>query len=90
MQQEDPPISRDTVDSVIQDYRDRLLLNIDNREWELLFEVDLEQRVRGEDEYQALLPSLFVFEYHDKQGTWFGLNPLLFETEKYRSWKGEN
>ncbi|MDY6803483.1 MAG: ATP-binding protein [Cyanobacteriota bacterium] len=90
LQQEDPPISADTLESVIRSYRDRLLLNIDDEEWELLFEVDRTQRVKGEKEYQALLPSLFVFEYHDREGTWFGLNPLLLETKKYRTWKAEN
>ena len=88
LQEDDPPIAADTLESVIRGYRDRLLLNIDDKEWELLFEVDKTQRVKGEEEYQTLLHSGFVFEYHDKQGgTWFGLNPLLLETEKYRNWK---
>ena len=90
LQVEDPPIAADTLESVIRGYRDRLLLNIDDKEWELLFEVDKTQRVKGEEEYQTLLPSLFVFEYHDKYGTWFGLNPLLLETDKYRNWKVQN
>lgn len=84
---EDPPISADTLESVIREHRDELLLRVNDREWELLFEVARTQKVKGEDEYQALLPSLFVYEYHDKQGTWFALNPLLFETEKYQNWK---
>lgn len=90
LQEDDPPIAAETLESVIRGYRDRLLLNIDDKEWELLFEVDKTQRVKGEDEYQTLLASLFVFEYHDKERTWFGLNPLLLETEKYRNWKKEN
>ena len=90
LQQDDPPITADTLESVIRSYRDKLLLNIDDKEWELLFEVDKTQRVKGEDECQTLLASLFVFEYHDKQGTWFGLNPLLLETDKYRNWKVQN
>ncbi len=87
LQEDDPPIAADTLESVIRSYRDKLLLNIDDKEWELLFEVDKTQRVKGEEEYQTLLASLFVFEYHDKDGTWFGLNPLLLETDKYRNWK---
>ena len=90
LQVEDPPISAATLEFVILGYRDALLKSIDNHEWELLFEVDREPQVKGEGEYQTLLRSLFVFEYHDGEGTWFGLNPLLFETEKYRSWKREN
>lgn len=90
LQVEDPPISAPTLEFVILGYRDSLLKSIDNQEWELLFEVDREPQVKGEGEYQTLLRSLFVFEYHDEKGTWFGLNPLLFETEKYQSWKQEN
>ncbi len=90
LQQEDPPIPADTLESVIQGYRDSLLLKIDDQEWELLFQVDREQTVKGEKEAQILLPSLFVFEYHDKQGTWFGVNPLLLETKKYRQWQADN
>jgi hypothetical protein len=90
LQEEDPPISAETLESVIRGYRDRLLLKIDDREWELLFLVAKEQRVKGEEEYHILLPSLFVFEYHDREGTWFGLNPLLLETKKYQQWQADN
>ncbi|NEP45476.1 MAG: ATP-binding protein, partial [Okeania sp. SIO2H7] len=90
LQEEDPPIAADTLESVIRGYRDSLLLKINDKEWELLFEVDKKQTLKSEDEYQALLPSLFVFEYHDKDGTWFGLNPLVFETDKYRNWKEQS
>ena len=90
LQEEDPPIAADTLESVIRGYRDSLLLKINDKEWELLFEVDKNQTLKSEDEYQALLPSLFVFEYHDKDGTWFGLNPLVFETDKYRNWKEQS
>ncbi|NEQ67776.1 MAG: ATP-binding protein, partial [Symploca sp. SIO2D2] len=67
-----------------------LLLAIDDQEWQLLFQVVQEQRVKGDREYQTLLRSLFVFEYLDDQGSWFYLNPLLLETEKYKSWRIEN
>jgi hypothetical protein len=66
--------------------RDRLLSAIDDEEWELIFQVVQQQNVRGDKEYQILLRSLFVFEYQDQQGRWFGINPALTETEKYKSW----
>ena len=86
LQEEDPPISAAVLEAVIRDARDRLLLSIDNDEWELLFQVVQEQKVKGDGEYQTLLRSLFVFEYHDSEGRWFGINPLLKETDKFKGW----
>ncbi|GAB4209013.1 MAG: hypothetical protein Fur006_68400 [Coleofasciculaceae cyanobacterium] len=85
LQEDDPPISRKTLESVIRRERDSLRAAIDEQEWDLLFQVVEEQTVKGDVEYQTLLQSLFVFEYQDERGSWFGLNPLLFETEKYKS-----
>ncbi len=61
-----------------------MLSAIDEEEWELLFKVEREQRVKGDIEYQMLLRSLFVFEYQDDDGSWYGLNPLLLESQRYR------
>jgi len=41
--------------------------------------VKQDNKVVGEAAYQALLKSLFVFEYRDGDGTWSGLNPILAE-----------
>ncbi|YAG17459.1 P-loop NTPase fold protein [Nostoc sp. DSM 114161] len=87
LQEVDPPISRNIVESVIRDARDRLILSVDDEEWDLLFQVVQEQRVKGDKEYQTLLRSLFVFEYQDSQGRWFALNPLLTETAKFKLWQ---
>ncbi|NEO62447.1 MAG: ATP-binding protein, partial [Moorea sp. SIO4G2] len=51
----------------------------------LLSQVVQQQSVKGEQEYQTLLRSMFVYEYQDEQGRWFGINPALAETEKFRS-----
>ncbi len=85
LQQEDPPFSRHSLEHVIKGYRDDLVLAIENEEWELLFQVVQNQLVKGEKEYQVLLRSMFVFEYRDEQGRWFGINPSLAETEKFKS-----
>jgi hypothetical protein len=87
LQQEDPPFSRHCLENVIKGYRDDLALAIDDEEWELLFQVVQQQLVKGEKEYQILLRSMFVFEYRDDQGRWFGINPALAETEKFKSLK---
>lgn len=90
IQEEDPPISRRVLENVIRKERDSLIAAIDEEEWELLFQVVKDQRVKGDREYQTLLQTLFVFEYHDERGTWFNLNPLLFETDKYKLWKQQD
>jgi hypothetical protein len=49
-----------------------------------------EQRVRGDIQYYTILRSLFVLEYRDRQGVWFGINPILAETDKFKSWLKDN
>jgi hypothetical protein len=87
LQEEDPPLSRECLENVIREYRDRLVLPITEDEWELLHRVYQQQSVSGEADHQTLLRSLFVFEYHDQQGHWFSINPALAETEKFKSWR---
>jgi len=82
LQRQDPPFSRECLESVIKDYRDDLLLAIDESQWELLFEVICQQNIKGESDYQSLLRSMYLFEYRDPQGRWFGISPALAETEK--------
>lgn len=90
LQHEDPPFSRDCLESVIQEFRDDLVRAITDDEWELLLQVVKRQKVTGEEEWQMLLRSMFVFEYRDQDGGWFGLNPVLAETQKYQIWQEES
>jgi hypothetical protein len=85
LQQQDPPFSRDCLEDVIRRQRDSLIRAVDDQEWELLRQVAQKRMVRGEDEYQTLLRSLFVFEYQDEQGGWFSLNPILAEAQQLQS-----
>ncbi|TAG94405.1 MAG: ATP-binding protein [Oscillatoriales cyanobacterium] len=87
LQHEDPPFTRECLESVIQEYRDDLLGAVNDLEWELLFQVVTRQTVTGEEESQILLRSMFVFEYRDPEGRWFGINPALAETRKYKEWQ---
>jgi hypothetical protein len=87
LQRQDPPFSRDCLEAVIKDYRDDLLLAIDECQWELLFEVVQQQSVKGESDYQSLLRSMYLFEYRDPRGRWFGISPALAETEKVTAWQ---
>ncbi|MHC5823081.1 MAG: ATP-binding protein, partial [Nostoc sp.] len=60
---------------------------IDESQWELLFEVVQQQRVKGESDYQSLLRSMYLFEYRDSLGRWFGISPALAETRKVLTWQ---
>jgi hypothetical protein len=87
LQRQDPPFSEECLEAVIKDYRDDLLLAIDDGQWDLLFEVVQQQSVKGESDYQSLLRSMYLFEYRDRQGRWFGISPALAETEKVLAWQ---
>ncbi len=87
LQRQDPPFTEDCLEAVIKDYRDDLLLAINEQEWQLLYEVVNQQNLKGDSEYQRLLRSMFVFEYRDVQGRWFGISPALAETEKVLAWQ---
>ncbi len=89
LRDQDPPFDRDCVESVIQRQRDYRAKAIDPDEWDLIFEVVQQQRVGGEIGYHTLLRSLFIFEYRDRQGAWFAVNPVLAETQKFKSWLDE-
>ncbi|MBD2268347.1 AAA family ATPase [Anabaena sp. FACHB-1391] len=86
LREQDPPFDRNCVELVIRRQRDYRANAIDMNESELIFQVIQEQRVKGDIEYEILLRSLFVFEYRDHQGVWFAINPVLAETEKFKSW----
>nr|WP_044304531.1 ATP-binding protein [Richelia intracellularis] len=87
LQRQDPPFASNCLETVIKDYRNDLLLAINQEEWDLLYEVVHQQNLKGETEYQRLLRSMFVFEYRDIQGRWFGISPALAETEKVLAWQ---
>lgn len=86
LRQEDPPISRVCLERVIRERRDALMSSIDDGEWELLFQVVQQQTVKGDAEYQTLLRSMWVFEYRDHDGCWYGINPALEEVQQYQLW----
>lgn len=84
LQREDPPISRESLEAVIQQRRHQLTLAIDENEWELLRQVARTKSVSGELGYQTLLKSMFVFEYRYRQEFWFDINPILKGTKEFK------
>ncbi|WP_413166814.1 P-loop NTPase fold protein [Capilliphycus salinus ALCB114379] len=78
------PLSRQGLETVIRETRNQKKLGIDHREWELLRQLQQRQykQVSGDEEYQVLIRSMFVYEYRDRDGSWFEVNPILLESGK--------
>ncbi|MFP5273930.1 P-loop NTPase fold protein [Coleofasciculus sp.] len=79
------PISRNSLEEVILDYKNALKLAVDKSEWALLRRVADEKKVTGDEGYEQLIRSMFVYEYRDRQGSWFVINPILAEAEEFKS-----
>ncbi|BDM78604.1 glycosyltransferase family protein [Acaryochloris marina] len=84
LKKDDPPVSSKLLEQVISQRRYDLSKPITADEWELLRQVRESKAVRGEDAYQTLLRSLFVFEYRDEEQSWFDINPILTDAEELR------
>ena len=74
------PLSRAFLERVIQEKSNQMQLGVDDQEWELLRKVQKTQQVKGDKEYQILIGTRLVYEYHDSQGYWFQVNPILAES----------
>ncbi|MBW4644233.1 MAG: tetratricopeptide repeat protein [Goleter apudmare HA4340-LM2] len=81
--QEDPPLSRECIETVIENNRNHLtrIVTIDQRD--LLRQVVQQQIAVGEEAYQILLRNMFIFEYQYSGDRWFAINPLLAEAERF-------
>ncbi|HIK43876.1 MAG TPA: ATP-binding protein [Leptolyngbyaceae cyanobacterium M65_K2018_010] len=90
LRKQDPPFQRSTLEAVIRNERDSLMGLVSDREWQLLLQAVSRQDVQGDEDYNILVRSLFLYEYRDAQGRWFGINPLLAETERYQSWRTQH
>ncbi|MEO0759584.1 MAG: ATP-binding protein [Cyanobacteria bacterium J06648_16] len=86
LQKSDPPFPATTLEAVIRDERDALVTLIDEKEWQQLFQAISDADVQGNEAYNLLLRSLFLYEYRDDEGRWFALNPVLKETRRYQTW----
>ncbi|NES84381.1 MAG: ATP-binding protein [Moorea sp. SIO2B7] len=83
LEKDDPPISRYSLDRIVNERCYQLSKAITQDERELLRQVATEKTVSGEEEYQTLLRSLFVFEYRDDNGGgWFDINPVLADAKE--------
>jgi hypothetical protein len=78
------PIFSQTLEDEILEYRSERLLAIEPKEWDLLRYVSQHKKVTGDDGYKVLIRSLFVYEYTDRQGKWFDINPILADAEELK------
>lgn len=81
-EEEDPPFSRQCLEDVIRRQRNSLIRAITEEEWTLLRQIKQQPVVKGKEEYQTLLRSMFVFEYEDDEGPWYRINPILAEAKQ--------
>ncbi|WP_293094245.1 hypothetical protein [Moorena sp. SIO3I6] len=82
LKKDELPLSRNLVERVISQRRNELSRAITPDEWQLLRHVAEHKTVRGEEEYQILLKSLFVFEYCNGHGCWYDINPVLADAKE--------
>ena len=84
LQRDDPPISRQCLEGVIRQRSNELRMAVTQDEEALLKRVMETKDVRGEEGHEALLRSMFVFEYRNENGGWFDLNPVLAEAKEFQ------
>ena len=76
------PLSSHFLESMIKAQRHKLVLAITDDEWDLLRKVAKDKKVTGDDGYQILIRSRFVYEYYDQEEPWFDVNPILAEAKE--------
>lgn len=79
---DDLPVSRECLGSVIRQRCNTLKNTVTEQEWDLLHQVAQEKSLRGEERYQSLIHSMFVFEYRYQDELWFDINPILAEAKE--------
>jgi hypothetical protein len=71
------PVTLEVLEETIRKRRNELVLSIDDQEWNLLRQVNGTKKVVGDEGYQTLIRSMYVYEYQDEDGSWFEVNPVL-------------
>ncbi len=77
------PLSKNFLETVVKARCNQMKLAISDDEWQLLREVARHKQVRGDEDYRSLVHSRFVYEYCDREGSWFDINPILVEAAEF-------
>ena len=78
------PLTMEKLEAVIRSRRNEMTMHIDDEEWEMLRQVQRRKKVSGDRDYQALIRSRLVFEYRNREESWFDVNPILLEAAELR------
>ncbi len=78
------PLSGSKLEAVIRERRNEMVLAISEDEWDMLRQVNQKKKVSGEQDYQVLISSRWVFEYRQEEGSWFDVNPILLEAKEFK------
>jgi hypothetical protein len=78
------PLSGMTLEILISSRCNEMCLGITDEEWELLRQVYKRKQVRGDSNYRKLIHSRLVYEYCDRNGFWFDINPILAGAEELK------
>lgn len=73
------PLSREGLETVIRMRRNQMMLAMTDDAWQLLRQVQQRKYISGDDAYQLLVRNLLVYEYRDREESWFEVNPILAE-----------
>jgi len=76
------PLSADVLEDTIRENRNKASRPLSEAEWELLRKVKASRTIQEYEKYHSLLRNHFVFEYQDKDGSWFDVNPILAEARE--------
>ena len=71
------PLSHNKLEEVIVEQRTEMIGTITKYEWELIRRVQEKKQLAGDNDYNKLIHNRFVFEYRDKEGSWYDINPVL-------------
>ncbi|MGD1901555.1 MAG: P-loop NTPase fold protein [Geitlerinemataceae cyanobacterium] len=76
------PLTADSLEGAVREQCDNETCSVSDAEWELLARVRETQEVSDDEGYEKLIRSRIVFEYRDKRGSWYAVNPILLEAGK--------
>jgi hypothetical protein len=82
--QGDLPISSNSLEEAITQYRSDRIVAIDPEKWDLLRQINQDKKVVGEEQYEMVVSSMLVYEYIDEMVSWFDVEPCLKETSELK------
>ncbi len=78
------PLTRQTLDDVISSFRNDMISQISDEEWQMLRHVNETKKITGDQRYEKLIRNRVVNEYQDSGELWFDVNPILANTRQLK------